>query len=158
MMPTTVSGEIVTSKRSKQGEAGSSKNLIEKCDGKSAKYYIHVRGRRVQPADSHSLAERISERLTLLQDLVPGCSRITGKAVLLDEIINYVQSHLLLSMKLASINPRMKFNRNVSLSREVKENMLYAIACSEERLPSGYYSFAQNMPNSQTHMDLFKLR
>lgn len=30
--------------------------------------------------------------MTLLQDLVPGCNRITGKAVMLDEIINYVQS------------------------------------------------------------------
>lgn len=36
--------------------------------------------------------EKISEMLTLLQDLVPGSSRITGKAVSLDEIINYVQS------------------------------------------------------------------
>lgn len=36
--------------------------------------------------------EKISERMTLLQDLVPGCNRITGKAVMLDEIINYVQS------------------------------------------------------------------
>lgn len=27
-----------------------------------------------------------------LQDLVPGCSKVTGKAVMLDEIINYVQS------------------------------------------------------------------
>lgn len=36
--------------------------------------------------------EKISEMLTLLQDLVPDSSRITGKAVSLDEIINYVQS------------------------------------------------------------------
>ena len=27
-----------------------------------------------------------------LQDLVPGCNKITGKAGMLDEIINYVQS------------------------------------------------------------------
>lgn len=36
--------------------------------------------------------ERISERMKFLQDLVPGCSKVTGKAVMLDEIINYVQS------------------------------------------------------------------
>ncbi|AQK69319.1 Nuclear pore complex protein NUP155 [Zea mays] len=30
--------------------------------------------------------------MKLLQDLVPECSKITGKAVMLDEIINYVQS------------------------------------------------------------------
>ncbi|KAF5739836.1 transcription factor bHLH74 isoform X2 [Tripterygium wilfordii] len=59
--------------------------------------YIHVRARRGQATNSHSLAERvrrekISERMRLLQELVPGCNKITGKAVMLDEIINYVQS------------------------------------------------------------------
>ncbi|CAJ1973078.1 unnamed protein product [Sphenostylis stenocarpa] len=59
--------------------------------------YIHVRARRGQATDSHSLAERvrrekISERMKYLQDLVPGCNKITGKAGMLDEIINYVQS------------------------------------------------------------------
>ncbi|KAG2404786.1 Transcription factor bHLH62 Basic helix-loop-helix protein [Vigna angularis] len=39
------------------------------------KDYIHVRARRGQATDSHSLAERV-----------------TGKALMLDEIINYVQS------------------------------------------------------------------
>ncbi|GFY83652.1 basic helix-loop-helix (bHLH) DNA-binding superfamily protein [Actinidia rufa] len=85
-------------------------------NGKSAKPqeppkdYIHVRARRGQATDSHSLAERvltnfrtlslsvgvrrekISERMKFLQDLVPGCNKVTGKAVMLDEIINYVQS------------------------------------------------------------------
>lgn len=36
--------------------------------------------------------EKISERMKYLQDLVPGCDKITGKAGMLDEIINYVQS------------------------------------------------------------------
>lgn len=76
--------------------------------------YIHVRARRGQATDSHSLAERvrrekISERMKFLQDLVPGCSKVTGKAVMLDEIINYVQSLQrqieFLSMKLAAVNP-----------------------------------------------------
>ncbi|CAK9226733.1 unnamed protein product [Sphagnum jensenii] len=78
--------------------------------------YIHVRARRGQATDSHSLAERvrrekISERMKFLQDLVPGCSKVTGKAVMLDEIINYVQSLQrqieFLSMKLAAVNPGM---------------------------------------------------
>ncbi|KAI3819698.1 hypothetical protein L1987_13546 [Smallanthus sonchifolius] len=34
----------------------------------------------------------INERMKLLQELVPGCNKITRKAVMLDEIINYVQS------------------------------------------------------------------
>ncbi|KAK1318546.1 hypothetical protein QJS10_CPB04g00139 [Acorus calamus] len=76
--------------------------------------YIHVRARRGQATDSHSLAERvrrekISERMKLLQGLVPGCDKVTGKALMLDEIINYVQSLQnqveFLSMKLASVNP-----------------------------------------------------
>ncbi|KAK8607516.1 hypothetical protein V6N13_053249 [Hibiscus sabdariffa] len=59
--------------------------------------YIHVRARRGQATDSHSLAERarrekISKKMKCLQDLVPGCNKITGKAGMLDEIINYVQS------------------------------------------------------------------
>nr|GME09847.1 transcription factor bHLH62-like [Ipomoea batatas] len=83
------------------------------------KDYIHVRARRGQATDSHSLAERvrrekISERMKLLQDLVPGCSKVTGKALMLDEIINYVQSLQrqveFLSMKLATVNPRLDVN------------------------------------------------
>ncbi|XP_039043634.1 transcription factor bHLH78-like [Hibiscus syriacus] len=45
------------------------------------KDYIHVRARRGQATDSHSLAERvrrekISERIKLLQNLVPGCNKV----------------------------------------------------------------------------------
>ncbi|KAJ6735615.1 TRANSCRIPTION FACTOR BHLH FAMILY-RELATED [Salix viminalis] len=78
--------------------------------------YIHVRARRGQATNSHSLAERvrrekISERMRMLQELVPGCNKITGKAVMLDEIINYVQSLQqqveFLSMKLATVNPEL---------------------------------------------------
>ncbi|XP_078434686.1 uncharacterized protein LOC144705754 isoform X1 [Wolffia australiana] len=102
--------------------------------------YIHVRARRGQATDSHSLAERvrrekISQRMKFLQDLVPGCNKVmaidllpaakfreiewilgvqvTGKALMLDEIINYVQSLQrqveFLSMKLATVNPRVEF-------------------------------------------------
>ncbi|XP_077210040.1 transcription factor bHLH79-like isoform X2 [Tasmannia lanceolata] len=56
--------------------------------------YIHVRARRGQATDSHSLAERV-----------------IGKAMVLDEIINYIQSlqHQVefLSMKLETVNSRM---------------------------------------------------
>ncbi|CAI0399102.1 unnamed protein product [Linum tenue] len=81
--------------------------------------FIHVRARRGQATDSHSLAERarrekISERMKLLQDLVPGCNKIIGKALVLDEIINYVQSLQrqveFLSMKLETVNARMGMN------------------------------------------------
>ncbi|KAK6160087.1 hypothetical protein DH2020_003468 [Rehmannia glutinosa] len=78
--------------------------------------YIHVRARRGQATDSHSLAERarrekISERMKILQDLVPGCNKVIGKALVLDEIINYIQSLQrqveFLSMKLEAVNARV---------------------------------------------------
>lgn len=90
------------------------KNNVEKSKEGAPSDYIHVRARRGQATDSHSLAERvrrekISERMKLLQALVPGCDMVTGKALMLDEIINYVQSLQnqveFLSMKLASMNP-----------------------------------------------------
>ncbi|KAG2377115.1 hypothetical protein LR48_Vigan06g136500 [Vigna angularis] len=93
--------------------------------------YIHVRARRGQATNSHSLAERvrrekISERMKFLQDLVPGCSKVTGKAVMLDEIINYVQSLQrqveFLSMKLATVNPRLDFNIEGLLSKDILQH------------------------------------
>ncbi|KAA3483851.1 transcription factor bHLH49-like isoform X1 [Gossypium australe] len=68
--------------------------------------YIHVRARRGQATNSHSLAERV-----------------TGKAVMLDEIINYVQSLQrqveFLSMKLATVNPRLDFSIEALLAKDI---------------------------------------
>ncbi|KAK6261554.1 hypothetical protein QUC31_007370 [Theobroma cacao] len=84
--------------------------------------YIHVRARRGQATDSHSLAERarrekISERMKILQDLVPGCNKVIGKALVLDEIINYIQSLQrqveFLSMKLEAVNSRMNMSPSI---------------------------------------------
>ncbi|CAH9109108.1 unnamed protein product [Cuscuta europaea] len=106
-------------KRQRKGNAvkeGKEKKTKEdkKCTEEAPTGYIHVRARRGQATDSHSLAERvrrekISERMKLLQDLVPGCDKVSGKALMLDEIINYVQSLQnqveFLSMKLTSVSP-----------------------------------------------------
>lgn len=85
----------------------SSKQIEEKTKPEPPKDYIHVRARRGQATDSHSLAERvcscyadlrsdrllifsvsdfsrlsqarrekISERMKILQDLVPGCNKV----------------------------------------------------------------------------------
>ncbi|KAL1546858.1 transcription factor bHLH74-like [Salvia divinorum] len=90
--------------------------------------YIHVRAKRGQATNSHSLAERvrrekISERMRLLQELVPGCNKITGKAMMLDEIINYVQSLQqqveFLSMKLATVNPELNMDIDRILSKDI---------------------------------------
>ncbi|KAF5751095.1 transcription factor bHLH63 isoform X1 [Tripterygium wilfordii] len=105
-------------KNKKENSADTSKENSKVSDVQKPDY-IHVRARRGQATDSHSLAERvrrekISERMKYLQDLVPGCNKITGKAGMLDEIINYVQSLQrqveFLSMKLTAVNPRLDFN------------------------------------------------
>jgi len=49
--------------------------------------------------------------MKILQDLVPGCNKVIGKAFVLDEIINYVQSLQrqveFLSMKLEAVSSRL---------------------------------------------------
>ncbi|CAL9082213.1 unnamed protein product [Musa acuminata var. zebrina] len=93
--------------------------------------YVHVRARRGQATNSHSLAERvrrekISERMKYLQELVPGCSKVTGKAVMLDEIINYVQSLQrqveFLSMKLSAVNPQLDFSVERLLAKNLRHS------------------------------------
>ncbi|KAG1330632.1 transcription factor bHLH75 [Cocos nucifera] len=83
------------------------------------KEVVHVRARRGQATDSHSLAERvrrekINERMRCLQDLVPGCYKAMGMAGMLDEIINYVQSLQnqveFLSMKLSAASSFYDYN------------------------------------------------
>ncbi|KAL3512242.1 hypothetical protein ACH5RR_024959 [Cinchona calisaya] len=83
------------------------------------KEVVHVRAKRGQATDSHSLAERvrrgkINERLRCLQDIVPGCHKTMGMSVMLDEIINYVQSLQnqveFLSMKLTAASNFDDFN------------------------------------------------
>ncbi|CAN6204932.1 unnamed protein product [Urochloa humidicola] len=110
----TASDGSVEDKEQKKGKGKSSKQPVE-----PPKDYVHVRARRGQATDSHSLAERvrrekISQRMKFLQDLVPGCNKVVGKALMLDEIINYVQSLQqqveFLSMKLATVNPQLDFS------------------------------------------------
>ncbi|KAG5014739.1 hypothetical protein AAZX31_08G041400 [Glycine max] len=80
---------------------------------------VHVRAKRGQATDSHSLAERvrrgkINEKLRCLQNIVPGCYKTMGMAIMLDEIINYVQSlqHQVefLSMKLTAASTYYDLN------------------------------------------------
>ncbi|KAG6500640.1 hypothetical protein ZIOFF_040488 [Zingiber officinale] len=127
----------------------------QKPDGKQEEAakedYIHVRARRGQATNSHSLAERvrrekISQRMKFLQELVPGCSKVTGKAVMLDEIINYVQSLQrqveFLSMKLATVNPRMDFNMDPLLSKDFLQS---------HSGPSSAIGFSPDMVHAQMH-------
>ncbi|KQJ90960.1 hypothetical protein BRADI_4g34870v3 [Brachypodium distachyon] len=114
----------------KRGGKKQSKEVDE--EEEEPKGYIHVRARRGQATDSHSLSERvrrerISERMRMLQALVPGCDKVTGKALILDEIINYVQSLQnqveFLSMRIASLSPVLYgfgMDRDVSFSDQLQ--------------------------------------
>ncbi|KAL4574611.1 hypothetical protein LXL04_021445 [Taraxacum kok-saghyz] len=126
------------------------KQVSQSSDGQKEEY-IHVRARRGQATNSHSLAERvrrekISERMKFLQELVPGCSKVTGKAVMLDEIINYVQSLQrqveFLSMKLATVNPRMDFNIEGLIAKDMLESRVG---------PSGTLGFGADMAMAYAH-------
>lgn len=120
-----VSDAVVTTKSTKRKDrekkvkpsARKSKTIAN--DSSEKLPYVHVRARRGQATDSHSLAERarrekINARMKLLQELVPGCNKISGTAMVLDEIINHVQSLQrqveFLSMRLAAVNPRIDIN------------------------------------------------
>ncbi|KAJ8544794.1 hypothetical protein K7X08_017377 [Anisodus acutangulus] len=111
--------ESEISEKSQRGTTGNDSKENSKTSEVQKPDYIHVRARRGQATDSHSLAERarrekISKKMQYLQDLVPGCNKVTGKAGMLDEIINYVQSLQkqveFLSMELATLNPRLDLN------------------------------------------------
>ncbi|XP_021724053.1 transcription factor bHLH48-like isoform X1 [Chenopodium quinoa] len=110
--------------REKKGKGSSKKNKATSEDDEKLPY-VHVRARRGQATDSHSLAERarrekINARMKLLQELVPGCNKISGTALVLDEIINHVQylqrQVEYLSMRLAAVNPRIDFNLDSLIS------------------------------------------
>ncbi|KAK8338194.1 hypothetical protein V6Z12_A09G234200 [Gossypium hirsutum] len=117
---------IERSKKDRAGKEhhgnGEKHNKVKSKAAMAPMEYVHVRARRGQATDGHSLAERvrrekISERMKLLQDLVPGCNKVTGKALMLDEIINYVQS-LQCQVELATLNPRMDINMESIVSMD----------------------------------------
>lgn len=155
--PATVDAKVAAenndesnAKRSKQNGTVKASNKEDSKPAEPPKDYIHVRARRGQATDSHSLAERvrrekISERMKFLQDLVPGCNKVTGKAVMLDEIINYVQSLQrqveFLSMKLATVNPRMDVNMETLLSKDMFQSrglLAHAVYSMEPTFSFGY--------------------
>ncbi|XP_062198316.1 transcription factor bHLH62-like [Phragmites australis] len=130
------------------GEAGHGNGKGKEIAAEPPKDYIHVRARRGQATDSHSLAERvrrekISERMKLLQDIVPGCSKVTGKAVMLDEIINYVQSLQrqveFLSMKLSTVNPQLELDVDSFIPKDANQTCAHAPS-SLPALPPPVYS------------------
>lgn len=149
------SKSTITTANNNNNKGTSDENLNENSKPSEAPKpdYIHVRARRGQATDSHSLAERvrrekISERMKYLQDLVPGCNKITGKAGMLDEIINYVQSLQrqveFLSMKLAAMSPSLDFEIDNYLAKEMFQvcaSSIPAIGSSSESVNPTHLQF-----------------
>lgn len=104
----------------KEKRKGGTKRKRERSkDANNTEEVIHVRAKRGQATDSHSLAERvrrkkINDRLKCLQTLVPGCYKTMGMAVMLDVVISYVQSLQnqieFLSMKLSAASMYYDFS------------------------------------------------
>ncbi|CAD6226364.1 unnamed protein product [Miscanthus lutarioriparius] len=140
-----------------------SKSVVKKPAPKEPpKDYIHVRARRGQATDSHSLAERarrekISERMKVLQDIVPGCNKVIGKASVLDEIINYIQSLQrqveFLSMKLEAINAHMN-NATVAFPTKDFGAPPYNTAPSLTLDPQTPREYAQGSMSDWLHMQI----
>ncbi|CAL9075619.1 unnamed protein product [Musa textilis] len=81
---------------------------------------VHVRARRGEATDSHSLAERerrkkINERMRRLQNQIPGCHKTMGMARMLDQTISYVRSlqNQFLSMELSAASYLSDFGLGV---------------------------------------------
>ncbi|CAK9167829.1 unnamed protein product [Ilex paraguariensis] len=111
------------------------------------KEVVHVRARRGQATDSHSIAERarrgkINERLRCLQDIVPGCYKTMGMAVMLDEIINYVQSLQnqveFLSMKLTAASKFHDFNSETDAIETMQRAKAYEAQKVQRIVRGGY--------------------
>ncbi|KAI3497874.1 hypothetical protein L2E82_13829 [Cichorium intybus] len=102
-----------------KGHGGKKRKKKNEARAEKPREVVHVRAKRGEATDSHSLAERlrrekINEKLRRLQDLVPGCYKTMGMSMMLDVIINYVGSlqHQIefLSMKLSAASMFYDFN------------------------------------------------
>ncbi|KAK4800429.1 hypothetical protein SAY86_020916 [Trapa natans] len=145
-----------TSKKTDSGRAKRMKNVgkvEEEAEEEKQKEVIHVRARRGHATDSHSLAERvrrgkINERLKCLQDIVPGCYKTMGLAMMLDEIINYVQSLQnqveFLSMKLTAASSYYDFNSDLDTIDKMQRAMAGEVNELQRIAMEGSHGVAQS--------------
>ncbi|KAL9330677.1 hypothetical protein ACSQ67_000287 [Phaseolus vulgaris] len=143
-------------------EQNNSADLRGKQSAKQAKDNSSQSGEAPKENFIHVRREKISERMRLLQELVPGCNKITGKAVMLDEIINYVQSLQqqveFLSMKLATVNPELNFDVDRILSKDILQSRIgHGIGAygpginSSHTFPSGnFHGTLAGMPSTSS--------
>ncbi|KAK6134128.1 hypothetical protein DH2020_032128 [Rehmannia glutinosa] len=117
----------VNKKHLGENYGGKKRKRISEREIEKPREVVHVRAKRGQATDSHSLAERlrrekINDKLRCLQDLVPGCYKTMGMAVMLDVIINYVRSLQnqidFLSMKLSAASLFYDFNSSEAEAME----------------------------------------
>ncbi|XP_019177103.1 PREDICTED: transcription factor BEE 1-like [Ipomoea nil] len=148
--------EIGTRRKHSVGK-GKRKKSSEEEDTKPMEV-VHVRARRGQATDSHSLAERvrrgkINERLKCLQDIVPGCYKTMGMAVMLDEIINYVQSLQnqveFLSMKLTEASSYYDFNSETEIIETMQRAKAYEDMKMQKQVKDGYEGLSTSNPFDQ---------
>ncbi|KAF9593846.1 hypothetical protein IFM89_025631 [Coptis chinensis] len=151
-------GNVKSTRRKNNSGRGRRGRNPEK-DVEKPKEVIHVRARRGQATDSHSLAERvrrekINEKLRSLQELVPGCYKTMGMAVMLDEIISYVQSLQnqveFLSMKLTAASSFYDFNSDMDVTQIMQGTNAYEAQEVEKLVREGGYGglscFQQTWP------------
>ncbi|KAK9045296.1 hypothetical protein V6N11_059183 [Hibiscus sabdariffa] len=142
------SPRVSQSENKRRNNSGRGKRAkgIEK-EAEKPKEVVHVRAKRGQATDSHSLAERvrrgkINERLRCLQDIIPGCHKTMGMAVMLDQIINYVQSLQnqieFLSMKLTAASTYYDFNSESHAIERLQMEMAQETKELERLMREGY--------------------
>ncbi|KAL5815579.1 hypothetical protein ACOSQ3_026356 [Xanthoceras sorbifolium] len=143
---TANSSSPIKSQKNSCGRKKRVKSINDKEEMKP-KEVVHVRARRGQATDSHSLAERvrrgkINERLKCLKDIVPGCYKTMGMAVMLDEIINYVQSLQnqveFLSMKLTAASTFYDFNSETDATDTMQREKANEAKELERLMREGY--------------------
>ncbi|KAL9688503.1 hypothetical protein QQ045_032925 [Rhodiola kirilowii] len=87
--------------------------------------------------------------MKLLHELVPGCDKITDKEVILDEIINYVQSLQrqveFLTLRLATVNPELNIDKELLVSKDILRPLAMRQPCD-----AGYQSGDEKQPLSPT--------
>ncbi|KAL7132482.1 hypothetical protein ABFS83_12G076600 [Erythranthe nasuta] len=133
---------------------GKKRKRVSEREMEKPREVVHVRAKRGQATDSHSLAERlrrekINDKLRCLQDLVPGCYKTMGMAVMLDVIINYVRSLQnqidFLSMKLSAASLFYDFNSSDAEAMEALQgtNGYEAVQMVEKLVGEGYGGISQ---------------
>ncbi|RYR51738.1 hypothetical protein Ahy_A06g026719 [Arachis hypogaea] len=118
LAPVAVSGVV----KNEPQETDSNPSSTQGCVSDPAVDTKNQKTAKRKEREKKARREKINARMKLLQELVPGCNKISGTALVLDEIINHVQSLQrqveFLSMKLAAVNPRIDFSLDSLLATD----------------------------------------